>query len=197
MNIYLAIRTVIKGRYDNTFYSSMGEWCERVLTWRSVYTQVYGYLTWTSVYKHVYWYLTLLLHVDVYIVMYKCSKLMRQITCLYFTSIWMIFKKMNEIHGTIQSIILKRCRITAVLLLYTHWRGDKCWCKKIYSWVKRLYGGKTIYVIEKCVCPIVIPGTCRIIKVSKKELFAFFHTTTLPVVIYFLINMYTISLNCI
>lgn len=31
VNIYLAIKTVIKGRYDNTFYSSMGEWCVRVM----------------------------------------------------------------------------------------------------------------------------------------------------------------------
>lgn len=54
VNIYLAIKTVIKGRYDNTFYSSMGEWCERVLTWRSVYTQVYGYLTWVSVNKNTF-----------------------------------------------------------------------------------------------------------------------------------------------
>lgn len=79
-----------------------------------VYTQVYGYLTWTSVYKHVYGYLTLLLHVDVYIVMYKCSKLMRYLICFCFPSIWMIFKEMNKIHGTIQSIILKRYGIAAV-----------------------------------------------------------------------------------
>lgn len=60
------------------------------------------------------WISNVIVTCDVYIVMYKCSKLMRQITCLYFTSIWMIFKEMNKIHGTIQSIILKRYGIAAV-----------------------------------------------------------------------------------
>lgn len=64
VNIYLVIKIVIKGCYDNIFYSLMGEWCVRVMRWMYVYKYVYGYLM-------------LLLYVDVYIVMYNCFKLMR------------------------------------------------------------------------------------------------------------------------